>query len=115
MQFNEYEVRPWGEYRVLASTDSFQIKVIRVNPNSRLSLQRHKHRAERWYILSGIATVTLNDSVIEVGPGDSVFVRIGDIHRIQAHDEQVSFVEVQTGTYFGEDDIERLSDDYERK
>ena len=111
----EKEIRPWGDYVVIAENNYFKTKVITINPNSRLSLQKHKKRAEHWYILDGTATVTVNDRVFDVVPGDEIHVKIGDLHRIESHDQTVRFVEVQTGgIYFGEDDIIRLEDDYGR-
>lgn len=108
------ESRPWGEYTVIASGDSFKVKLITVNPKSRLSLQKHKHRAEYWYIVDGKGTVTLNGNRTFVVAGDHIYVPVGAVHRVEAHAERLRFVEVQTGTYFGEDDIERLEDDYGR-
>lgn len=110
----EFEERPWGNFVVIAYNNYFKTKLITVNPRSRLSLQKHKYRSEHWYIVDGKATVTLNGVRSFVTAGDYVFVPLGAVHRIEAHAEPVRFVEVQTGLYFGEDDIERLEDDYDR-
>lgn len=111
----EKSERPWGRYEVLQETDSHKVKCIWVKPGKRLSYQRHKMRAEHWFIVSGEADVTINGVVRRVGPGDSVQFAIGVLHRIHnVGTVEVIFVEVQTGTYFGEDDIERLEDDFGR-
>jgi mannose-6-phosphate isomerase-like protein (cupin superfamily) len=108
------QIKPWGQYTILGSGDGYQIKLIVINPNSRLSLQKHKFRAERWYILEGTPIVTIKGREFPVSPGSAVNIPIGGVHRIGANNETVKFIEIQTGTYFGEDDIERLEDDYER-
>lgn len=108
------EIRPWGQYTILGSGDGYQIKLIVINPNSRLSLQKHKHRAERWYILEGTPMVTIKGREFPLSAGSAVNIPIGGIHRIGATDETVRFIEIQTGTYFGEDDIERFEDDFGR-
>jgi len=107
--------RPWGRYEVLQESSTHKVKCIYVKPNSRLSYQRHQKRAEHWFIVSGVATVTLNGETFQKNAGETVDVEIGDLHRIanQGLDELI-FIEVQTGTYFGEDDIERVEDDYSR-
>jgi len=107
---NEGETRPWGEYEVLAEEPSFKVKIITVNPGQRLSYQRHQHRSEHWYVVDGEGLVRR-----DVAAGSTVDVAVGMAHRIQnTGSEALVFVEVQRGTYFGEDDIERLSDDYGR-
>lgn len=108
------EHRPWGRYQVLQSSESHQVKCIWVAPGKRLSYQRHKFRAEHWFVISGIAEVTLDGSVIELSPGMSIDIPQGQLHRIAAITSEVVFIEVQTGTYFGEDDIERVEDDFGR-
>lgn len=106
--------RPWGKYEIMYSDNECQIKLIEINPNSRLSLQSHQYRAEKWRILEGNPIVTLRDHTFPVSPGTTVFVKQGDIHRIAAGKDKVVFLEIQTGTYFGEDDIVRYEDDYDR-
>lgn len=108
------EVRPWGEYVVIYSGDGYQVKIITINPDSRLSLQKHSKRSETWYILDGLAEITLGDNKTFGSVGDSFYVPVGVVHRIGASNQTVRFLEIQTGTYLGEDDIERLEDDYER-
>ena len=108
-------VRPWGRYEVLQESNLHKVKSIYVNPGSRLSYQRHQKRAEHWFIVSGTATVTLNGESFQKVAGETVDVAIGDLHRIANQGSQeLVFIEVQTGSYFGEDDIERIEDDYSR-
>ena len=107
--------RPWGRYEILSESDDHKVKTIWVNPGKRLSYQRHEKRAEHWFIVQGSARITLNGDIFEMGAGDSIDIEIGDLHRIEnIGSEDVIFVEVQTGTYFGEDDIERIEDDFGR-
>ena len=108
------EIRPWGSYVVLASGDGFQVKVITIDPNKRLSLQKHKYRVEKWYILEGEAIVTIKGRTFPLSPGSAVNIPYEAVHRIGAGEKAVRFVEIQAGTYFGEDDIERLEDDFGR-
>ena len=107
--------RPWGRFTCLADEDDHKVKRITVAPGQRLSLQRHNHRWEHWLIVSGRATVTLNDVLLELGPGESIDINRRAVHRVQNNGtEDVVFIEIQLGDYFGEDDIERLEDDYGR-
>ncbi len=112
----EFDERPWGNYTVLDSTlADHKVKRIVVAPGKRLSYQTHKFRAEHWFVVSGRATVVLDGRVLELGPGESVDIAIGAAHRCENHDDEpVVFIEVQHGTYFGEDDIVRLEDDFGR-
>jgi len=108
--------RPWGYYVILADEPDHKVKRIVVYPGKRLSLQRHQKRSEHWYILSGIAIVTLDDKEIPVSVGKAVDIPVKTIHRVENRsDEEIAFIEVQTGEYFGEDDIERLEDDCGRE
>ena len=106
--------RPWGHYVVIHANDSCKVKLITINPHSRLSLQRHKYRAEFWHVIDGTASVVLDNYQFKLSAGENLSVPVGMIHRIGAYHETVRFIEVQTGSYFGEDDIERLDDDYDR-
>lgn len=111
----EHDIRPWGEYWVLDDAVTHKVKRIKVNKGGRLSLQYHHHRAEVWTIVSGIATITINDEVKDFKPGQVVQIPQGAHHRIEnKYDDPVVFIEVQYGTYFGEDDIVRIEDDYNR-
>jgi len=108
--------RPWGSYDGVDAGNGFQVKRLIVNPGAVLSLQSHKHRAEHWVVVSGIATITLDDEEFELGPGESTYVAVGAVHRIaNKGEEAVRIIEVQCGEYLGEDDIERYEDEYGRK
>lgn len=112
----EHDIRPWGEYWVLEDAESHKVKRIEVNPGRRLSLQYHHHRAEVWTIISGTGTITINEVIREYKIGDVAQIPRGAHHRIENKTTQpLVFIEVQYGTYFGEDDIVRIEDDYERK
>lgn len=107
--------RPWGYYRSVHSGDGFQVKRITVNPGRRMSLQRHRHRAEHWVVVSGTALVTRDDDEFTVARNESVFLPRGCVHRLEnATDVPLDLIEVQSGDYLGEDDIERLEDDFAR-
>lgn len=110
----ESEVRPWGRYVTVGYGEAFKVKYIEVNPHSRLSLQKHKHRSEHWYIVEGTGYITINDLILAVHPEEHYFIPAGAVHRVWTSGSSLKFVEIQTGTYFGEDDIERLEDDYGR-
>ena len=106
---------PWGGYVVLEDAPQHKVKRIEVSPGHRLSYQQHKRRAEHWYVVTGRATVTLDAIQHEVGGGESIDIPLGAAHRVENPGaEGLVFIEVQTGDYFGEDDIVRLDDDYGR-
>lgn len=108
--------RPWGKYYVLEDKENYKLKRIQVNPGHRLSYQYHHHRQEFWTVVQGEALVVLDGVEHTVKYGESIFIPLGAKHRIENRSsELLVFVEVQTGTYFGEDDIIRLEDDYDRK
>ncbi len=108
-------VRPWGRYFVLEESPIHKVKRIEVQPGKRLSYQRHKFRAEHWMIVQGEGVLTLDGDKKRITVGDSVDIAIGQLHRIEnTSTQELIFVEVQTGTYFGEDDIERVEDDFGR-
>jgi mannose-1-phosphate guanylyltransferase/mannose-6-phosphate isomerase len=111
-----FEFRPWGSFEILRDTRDFKSKVIYVNPGHQLSYQSHAKRAEHWVIVKGHPEVVLNDVIHRLKPGESIYIPQGAKHRIRnPHEsEVVEFVEVQVGSYFGEDDIVRYSDDYKR-
>jgi mannose-6-phosphate isomerase len=111
----EHDVRPWGEYTVLDDAEGHKVKRIEVRPGKRLSLQRHARRSEHWFVVAGSAQVTLDDRIVTVPAGGAVDIPAGTAHRV-ANDgpADLVFIEVQHGTYFGEDDIVRLEDDYGR-
>ena len=108
-------VRPWGHYEVLSDGDGFKTKSITVLPGKRLSYQRHARRAEHWFLVRGSGTVVLDGVEHAVQTGSAVDIPVGTAHRIcNTGDEDLVFVEVQHGEYFGEDDIVRLEDDFGR-
>ena len=107
--------RPWGFYDLIDFGNGFQVKRIQVNPGSKLSLQKHQHRAEHWIITSGEATVTCGKNTFKLKENQSTFIPKGEIHRLENQGKIVlEIIEVQTGHYLGEDDIIRLEDDYQR-
>ena len=107
--------RPWGSYTVLEKGEGYKIKRIVVNPGARLSLQRHSRRSEHWVVVSGVARVTREGEVFLVHVNESTFIPIGSKHRLENPGEKpLQIIEVQNGDYVEEDDIERLTDDYNR-
>jgi mannose-6-phosphate isomerase len=112
----EYSERPWGNYTVLSDDAAdHKVKRIVVHPGKRLSYQKHAQRAEHWFIVSGTPKVTLDGTVTELAPGQAIDIPTGAAHRIANEGtDDVVFIEVQHGTYFGEDDIVRLEDDFGR-
>lgn len=112
MEENE---RPWGRYDILCEKTGYKVKIITINPGHRFSLQKHSARDEYWTIVHGAGTVTLNGLEKEVQIGSSIEIRRGTPHRAKAHNGGLKFIEVQIGDYLGEDDIERIEDDYRRK
>lgn len=109
------EERPWGSYTILEETEHYKVKRIEVKPGQRLSYQYHHQREENWTIVAGVAKVTLNEKPKNYEVGQNVFIPKEARHRIANEGKNLLvFIEVQTGTYFGEDDIVRLEDDYKR-
>ena len=110
-----FDERPWGSFQVLDEGPTYKVKRLEVKPGQRLSYQYHNHRAEHWVIVAGRALITLDDVVHERNATESIEVGQGVRHRIEnPGPDPMTFIEVQTGTYFGEDDIVRLDDDYGR-
>lgn len=109
--------RPWGSYTVLQDdTSGYKIKRIDVVPGGRLSLQSHKHRSEHWVVVTGTATVTNGDNILTLATGQSTYIPQGEKHRLEnKSDQHLQIVEVQVGTYLGEDDIVRFDDLYGRQ
>ena len=112
----KFEERPWGTFTVLDEGENYKVKRIEVYPGKRLSYQKHGRRSEHWFVTLGTAKVTLNGGEILVRNGEAVDIPVGTAHRVENPDpEQILiFIETQTGDYFGEDDIERLEDDFGR-
>jgi len=107
--------RPWGSYQSVDNGDRHQVKRIIVKPGGRLSLQKHHHRSEHWIVVRGTARVTVNELVKTVHENESIYIPIGAVHRLENPGKiQLELIEVQTGSYFGEDDIIRIEDDYQR-
>lgn len=107
--------RPWGSYLVLDEEQGHKTKLITVHPGGRLSYQRHRRRAEHWFVVAGDAEATVDGCGFRLGGGDSLDIPRGAAHRVaNPGPDDLVLVEVQTGSYFGEDDIERLEDDYGR-
>ena len=111
----KFDRRPWGTFTVLDEGDTFKVKRIEVLPGKRLSYQKHTQRAEHWVVVAGTARVTLDDRDIIVEKGEAIDIPIGSAHRVEnPGDELLVFIEVQRGSYLGEDDIIRLQDDFGR-
>ena len=111
----ESEERPWGRFFVLHDEQNYKLKRIEVEPGGRLSYQYHLKRSEAWTLVEGVGTITLNEEVKDYNAGETILIPKGVKHRIENRgQEQVVLIEVQTGTYFGEDDIVRIEDDYNR-
>ena len=107
--------RPWGHYLVLHEDAGYKVKQFVVRPGSRLSLQRHRQRAEHWQVVHGEAVVTLGKEIVRLLPGGSIDIPLGALHRVESvGKENLVVIEVQMGEYVGEDDIERFEDDYGR-
>jgi mannose-1-phosphate guanylyltransferase/mannose-6-phosphate isomerase len=108
--------RPWGRYRSLADSERFRVKEIEVRPGARLSLQVHRHRSEHWVVVSGVALVTLGNEEKTVHETESIYVPVGTPHRLANPGKiPLRLIEVQTGSYLGEDDIVRIEDNYGRR
>ena len=107
--------RPWGTYEVIERGPGFQVKHLTVRPGASLSLQRHRHRSEHWVVVRGTAAVVRGEERYGLAENESTYVPRGVRHRLSnPGDVPLEIVEVQTGDYLGEDDIERFEDDYRR-
>lgn len=112
---HNFEYRPWGSFQILSEHEDYKSKLITVNPGEQLSYQSHAKRAEHWIVISGEAEVVLDDEVHHLSSGEHIHIPQGAKHRMKNPGKEVlHFVEVQTGTYFGEDDIKRYQDNYNR-
>ena len=108
-------ITPWGSWEVLLDEPRYKVKRIVIRPGQRLSLQRHQKRDEHWMVVQGRGQVTIGEETVELKAGEAVDIPRKTKHRIgNTSDDLMTFIEVQTGDYFGEDDIERLHDDYGR-
>ncbi len=107
--------RPWGTYTILEDSPGYKIKRIEVKPGKRLSLQKHFHRNEHWIVVSGTATVTVGDETKLIRPNESTYIKMGEVHRLANEGKiPVVLIEAQVGEYTDEDDIVRVSDDFNR-
>jgi len=110
------DYRPWGWFESLVTSDRFQVKRIVVKPGAALSLQSHHHRAEHWIVVAGTAKVTIDDTQTLLSENQSVYIPLGAVHRLENPGKvPMILIEIQTGTYLGEDDIIRYEDLYSRK
>lgn len=108
--------KPWGYFEILFETELSKVKFLSVNPGQMLSMQMHEHRSETWYVTQGIAKVTKGDKKLDLYPGENIIIERKERHRVQNFGNEVlEIIEIQTGTYFGEDDIVRFEDMYGRK
>ena len=111
----QFDRRPWGSFTVLDEGEKFKVKRIEVLPGKRLSYQKHSKRAEHWVVVHGTAKVTLDDREIIVSTGEAIDIATGSAHRVEnPGTDMLVFIEVQRGSYLGEDDIVRLQDDFGR-
>ena len=114
-QKHETEQRPWGGYKVLVDEKTHKVKKLIINPKKRFSLQYHNKRTETWVIVEGEVEITIGDKKKIYSYGEIISVPVGTIHRIEnVSNEPAEIIEIQTGTYFGEDDIVRIEDDFGR-
>jgi mannose-6-phosphate isomerase len=110
-----YDERPWGNFTVLDEGENYKVKRIEVLPGKRLSYQKHAQRAEHWMVVQGTARVTLDGKEILLETGEVVDIPVGSAHRIENPGAvKMIFIEIQRGSYLGEDDIVRLQDDFGR-
>lgn len=109
------DVRPWGRYEVLLKSSDYQVKRIEINTASRFSLQKHARRAETWVVMAGEGTATVGSKESPIRRGSVVQIGLGEAHRMHNTGKvPLVLIELQFGDYLGEDDIERLADDYSR-
>ena len=114
-EINSKMYRPWGNYTTLINEKTWQVKRLAIKPNSSLSLQLHKHRAEHWVVVSGTAKVEINEDIFLLNVNESIYVPKGAKHRLSNSSEDLLvIIEIQSGSYLGEDDIIRLKDNYGR-
>lgn len=109
------EERPWGWFETILKGQQYQVKVLVVHPEQRLSLQKHEHREEHWVVVGGSGTITVGETVFPASPGVTAHIPVGEWHRLEAGSTELRLIEVQRGTPLYEEDITRKSDDYGRK
>ena len=114
-EYNREVYRPWGHYDAIDRGEKYQVKRLTVKPGGRLSLQKHHHRAEHWVVVSGVAEVTRANSTFVLRENESTFIPVGEVHGLRNPGEKdLEMIEIQSGSYLGEDDIVRYEDDYGR-
>ena len=107
--------RPWGKFETVNQGTRHQVKKITVNPKEKLSLQKHKFRAEHWVVVKGVATVTKGKEQFDLRENESTYIQAGEVHSLEnRQDSELEIIEVQSGDYLGEDDIIRIEDRYGR-
>ena len=107
--------RPWGKYDLIDNGEGYQVKRITVKPGAKLSVQMHHHRAEHWVVVSGTATVTNGDETFTLHKNESTYIPVGIVHALENRDTLLlEIIEIQSGSYLGEDDIVRFEDNYGR-
>ena len=116
IKINKKVHRPWGHFTSLIKEENWQVKRLRINPNESLSLQMHNFRAENWIVVKGIAKVQVDEKICFLNPNESIYIPKGAKHRLSNTEKSpLEIIEVQIGTYLGEDDIIRFKDKYKRK
>jgi len=109
------EERPWGWYEVIDQGNRYKVKRIEVNPNASLSLQKHLHRAEHWVVVEGTAQIEVDGKISIIKENESTYIPLGSKHRLSNRGKiPLRIVEIQSGSYLEEDDIERFDDNYGR-
>lgn len=112
---HDKQIRPWGFFQTLMENDLSKVKLLSVLPNEKLSLQKHQHRKENWHIISGIANVVREKEHFTLRSGDTIAIEKNQVHRLEnIGSDSLEVIEIQTGSYFGEDDIIRIKDSYGR-
>ena len=114
-KINKKVHRPWGQFTSLINQETWQVKRLQINPHESLSLQKHNFRAENWVVIKGIAKVEINEKISFLNPNESIYISKGSKHRLSnIYDTPLEIIEVQIGSYLGEDDIIRFDDIYYR-
>ena len=115
ISINYIENRPWGSFTVIDEGDGFKVKRLTINPGHSTSMQFHQHRSERWTVVEGEATVILEGVIHKIIRNESIYISLGSKHQLANNEDSVmQLIEVQIGSYLGEDDIVRLEDKYGR-
>lgn len=114
-ELNREVYRPWGKYDSIDAGERYQVKRITVKPGAKLSLQKHYHRSEHWIVVSGVANVTKGENTFMLHENESTYIQVGEVHALENLGKvDLELIEVQSGSYLGEDDIARFHDQYGR-